>query len=247
MALVTGAGRGIGRSCAIALSAAGYRVVATARTGPELVETAAICASDVMTIPADLTAPGAVDGLFGEVEAALGPVDVLVANAGTAITGALTKMTDDDWQRMIDINLTAPFRCIRRALPSMIARDWGRIVVMGSVASRQGAPYIAGYAATKHGVLGLVRAAGAEVAGSGVTVNAVCPGFVDSPMTDASVARIVTKTGRSVAEARAALEKRNASGRLITPDEVAAAVTFCVNSPSINGQGINVDGGTVQS
>lgn len=247
MALVTGAGRGIGRSCAIALSAAGYRVVATARTESELVETASQCASDALTIPADLTTPGAIDELFGEVEAALEPVDVLVANAGTAITGALTKLTDDDWQQMIDINLTAPFRCIRRALPSMIARDWGRIVVMGSVASRQGAPYIAGYVATKHGVLGLVRAAAAEVAGSGVTVNAVCPGFVDSPMTDASVARIVAKTGRSAADARAALEQQNASGRLITPDEVAAAVVFCVNSPSVNGEGINVDGGTVQS
>jgi NAD(P)-dependent dehydrogenase (short-subunit alcohol dehydrogenase family) len=159
----------------------------------------------------------------------------------------VTRISDSDWQTMIDINLTAPFRCVRRALPSMIARDWGRIVVMGSVASRQAAPYIAGYAATKHGVLGLVRAAATEVAKTGVTVNAVCPGFVDSPMTEESVARIVARTGRSTEEARAALEQQNASGRLISPDEVAAAVMFCVNTPSVNGQGINVDGGTVQS
>jgi 3-hydroxybutyrate dehydrogenase len=245
VALVTGAGRGIGRACAIALADAGYRLVLTARTASELDETASLCPGESLAVVADLTRD--VDHIFDRAEGACGPIDVLVANAGTAITAPATRLSDDDWQQMIDINLTAPFRCVRRALPSMLERDWGRIVVMGSVASRVGAPYLAGYAATKHGVLGLVRAVATEVAGRGVTINAVCPGFVDSPMTDASVERIVSRTGRSAAEARALLERQNASGRLITSAEVAAAVMFCVNSPSVNGQGINVDGGTVQS
>jgi NAD(P)-dependent dehydrogenase (short-subunit alcohol dehydrogenase family) len=166
-----------------------------------------MCDNQTLIIPADLTT--GVDEVFDRVDEAFGHADVLVANAGAAITGPVTRISDSDWQTMIDINLTAPFRCVRRALPSMIARDWGRIVVMGSVASRQAAPYIAGYAATKHGVLGLVRAAATEVAKTGVTVNAVCPGFVDSPMTEESVARIVARTGRSTEEARAALEQQN--------------------------------------
>lgn len=243
--MVTGAGRGIGRACAIALSAAGCRVALAARTLSDLEETAARCAGETLVVRADLAAP--VDDLFDRVEASLGSVDVLIANAGVATSAPLTRLSDEDWQRMVDVNLTGPFRCVRRALPSMLARDWGRIVVMGSVASRQAAPYVAGYAATKHGVLGLVRAVATEVAKTGVTVNAVCPGFVDSPMTDASVARIVAKTGRPESQARASLAGLNASGRLISPEEVAAAVMFCVNSPSVNGQGINVDGGTVQS
>jgi NAD(P)-dependent dehydrogenase (short-subunit alcohol dehydrogenase family) len=245
VALVTGAGRGIGRACAIALSAAGCRVALAARTLSDLEETAARCAGETLVVRADMSEP--VDGMFDQVEASLGPVDILVANAGIAVSEPLVRLSDEDWQRMIDVNLTGPFRCVRRALPSMLARDWGRIVVMGSVASRQATPYIAGYVSTKHGALGLVRAAASEVAKTGVTVNAVCPGFVDSPMTDAAVARIVAKTGMPGAQARATLAGLNASGRLISPEEVAAAVMFCVNSPSVNGQGINVDGGTAQS
>jgi NAD(P)-dependent dehydrogenase (short-subunit alcohol dehydrogenase family) len=245
--LITGAGRGIGRSCAIALAQAGYQVALTARSADELAATAIECGDRTLIIPADLTEPDAVDRIFGAVEVELGPVDVLVANAGSAVTGSLAKISDADWQQMLDINLTAPFRCVRRALPSMVDRHWGRIVAIGSVASRQGAPYIAAYASAKHGLLGLVRAAAAEVVRTGVTVNAVCPGFVDSPMTDASVAKIAETTGRTPAEVRALLEARQPINRLITPEEVAAAVLFCVNSPGVTGQGINVDGGAVQS
>jgi NAD(P)-dependent dehydrogenase (short-subunit alcohol dehydrogenase family) len=148
---------------------------------------------------------------------------------------------------MIDLNLTVPFRCLRRAVPAMTAAGWGRIVVIGSVASRVGAPYIAAYAASKHGVLGLVRSAAAELVKTGVTVNAVCPGYVDTPMTEGTVGTIAAKTGRTPEQARRVLEEQQPIGRLITAAEVAEAVMFCVANGAVTGQAINVDGGTVQS
>lgn len=247
-ALVTGAGRGIGRAVAARLAAAGHRVALTARSADDLAGTAACCGdADTLVVPADITAPGAVDDVFGQVEAAFGPVEILVANAGTAASAPLHRTTDEEWQRILDLNLTAPFRCLRRAVPSMVERGYGRIVVLGSIASKIGTPYIAAYTASKHGVLGLVRAAAAELARTGVTVNAVCPAYVDTPMTDRSVEMIVARTGRSPEEARAWLERQQPIGRLITVDEVADAVMLCVTSAAITGQGINVDGGAVQS
>jgi NAD(P)-dependent dehydrogenase (short-subunit alcohol dehydrogenase family) len=244
--LITGAGRGIGREVAVRLSAAGHRVALTARSEDELAETLSRC-SDGLTVPLDIVAPGAVDTLFARVEAELGPVEVLVANAGIAGSAPLARITDEDWQRVLDVNLTAPFRCVRRAAPNMVAAGWGRIVVLGSLASRVGMPYIAAYAASKHGVLGLVRSAAAELAKTGVTVNAVCPAYVDTAMTDNSVRNIVAKTGRTEDEARQILAGQQPSGRLITVAEVASAVLFCVENGAVNGQGINVDGGAVQS
>jgi NAD(P)-dependent dehydrogenase (short-subunit alcohol dehydrogenase family) len=148
---------------------------------------------------------------------------------------------------MLDLNLTTPFRCVRRALPAMTQAGWGRIVVLASVAAKRGEPYLAAYTASKHGVLGLVRAAAAEAARTGVTVNAVCPSYVDTPMTDRSVENIVATTGRSADEARAILAAKQPIGRLITVDEVADAVEFCVGNAAVSGQGIDVDGGAVQS
>lgn len=247
--LVTGAGRGIGREIALRLAAAGHRVALTARSATDLAETAAGCVDAERThaVPLDLTAPGAADDLFTEVERELGPVEVLIANAGVSSSAPIAKITDAEWQRVLDLNLTAPFRCLRRAVPSMAANRWGRIVVIGSVASRVGAPYITAYAASKHGVLGLVRSAAAELVKSGVTVNAVCPAYVDTPMTDGSIATIAEKTGKSPEEARHFLENQQPIGRLITVEEVASAVMFCVENGAITGQAINVDGGTVQS
>jgi NAD(P)-dependent dehydrogenase (short-subunit alcohol dehydrogenase family) len=247
IALVTGAGRGIGRATAQRLAAAGHRVALTARSADELAETAAGCAGEPLVVPADLTADGAVDALFDEVEERLGPVGILVANAGAAVSAPLARTSDADWQRMLDLNLTAPFRCLRRAAPAMVEAGWGRVVVVASIAAKQGAPYVAAYAAAKHGVLGLVRSAAAELARTGVTVNAVCPGYVDTPMTEASVANIVARTGRSPEQARAALAGTQPIGRLVTVDEVADAVLFCVDTAAVTGQGINVDGGAVQS
>ncbi len=203
VAIVTGAGRGIGRAAAKRLSQEGYLVALTARNEAELRETAADCPGETLVLPTDITDPAAVDGLFAEVESSWGRVDVLVANAGAGVSASVARTTDEQWQRMLDLNLTAPFRCLRRALPGMLERGHGRVVVVASVAAKVGEPYISAYTASKHGVLGLVRSAAAEVATSGVTVNAVCPGYVDTPMTDATVDGIVTKTGRTAEEARA--------------------------------------------
>jgi NAD(P)-dependent dehydrogenase (short-subunit alcohol dehydrogenase family) len=200
-----------------------------------------------MVLPADLTTDGEVDRVFAEVAGAWGDVEVLVANAGAGHAALVTDTTDDDWARILELNLTVPFRCIRRALPAMVDAGWGRVVVVASVVAKRGEAQVSAYAASKHGVLGLVRSASAEVARDGVTVNAVCPGYVDTPMTDATVAAISERSGRTDAESRAALAKRQPIGRLVTPQEVADVVALCVGNGAINGQGINVDGGAVQS
>ncbi|MEV0085499.1 SDR family oxidoreductase [Saccharopolyspora sp. NPDC050642] len=245
--LVTGAGRGIGRAIAQRLSESGNRVALTARSAGELAEAAARLPGPALDLPADLADAQAPDRVFDAVEREWGPVEVLVLNAGTATSAPLTATTDDDWERALQINLTAPFRFLRRAVPAMVERGFGRIVVIASMAAKRGDPYVSAYTASKHGVLGLVRSAAAELARTGVTVNAVCPGFVDTPMTERTIDNITAKTGRSAQQARSALEGRQPIGRLISPDEVADVVELCVRNAAINGQGITVDGGAVQS
>jgi len=247
VALVTGAGRGIGRACAIALSAAGHRVALAARSEGELKAVAAELHGESLVIPTDVTDQAGIDAMFARVESRWSPVSVLVLAAGAAASSPVPETSDEEWQWMLDVNLTAPFRCLRRALPTMTSAGQGRIVVVASVTSKRGEARVAAYSAAKHGVLGLVRSAAAEVARTGVTVNAVCPGYVDTPMTDESVARIAARTGRSEKEARAVLAKRQPIRRLVTPAEVADAVMLCVANGAVNGQGINVDGGAVQS
>lgn len=244
---MTGAGRGIGRAVAERLSADGHRIALVARSKDQLDEVAAVLPGDTLAVPADLTAAGEVDRVFAEVERSWGGVEVLVPNAGAGHAAMLADTTDADWDRILELNLTVPFRCIRRALPTMVDAGWGRVVVIASVVAKRGEPQVGAYTASKHGVLGLVRSAAAEVARNGVTVNAVCPGYVDTPMTDETVAAISARSGRSEAESRAALAKRQPIGRLVTPAEVADVVALCIGNAAINGQGINVDGGTVQS
>jgi NAD(P)-dependent dehydrogenase (short-subunit alcohol dehydrogenase family) len=246
IALVTGAGRGIGRGVAVRLSAEGYRVALTARSEDELRATADACAGETLVLPADLLDPAAPDRLVDAVEQAWGAPSVLVANAGEGLSAPIAHFPDDVWERQLALNLTAPFRCVRRVVPGMVDGGWGRLVVVASVAAKRGEPYIAGYTAAKHGVLGLVRSVAAELARTGVTANAVCPAYVDTAMTDGTVATIVAQTGRSPEEARTILERKQPIGRLITVDEVVETVWFCVVNGGLSGQGLNVDGGAVQ-
>jgi NAD(P)-dependent dehydrogenase (short-subunit alcohol dehydrogenase family) len=245
--LVTGASRGIGAAVASALSHEGHRVALLGRDAAALDQVGAGLPGPVLTALADVTDADAVEAAFSRVERIWGPVEVLVCSAGAAIAAPIVDTSDQDWARMLDLNLTAPFRLIRRALPSMTEGGWGRIVVIASVVAKRGEAQVAAYTASKHGLLGLVRAAAAELARSGVTVNAVCPGYVDTPMTDATVEAIATRSGRGRDDARASLARRQPIGRLIHPDEVADAVRFCVANAAVTGQGINVDGGSVQS
>ena len=245
--MVTGASGGVGESIARTLSRRGHRVALVARGRAALRATADALPGESLVVPADLTEARQVDDAFAAVEAAWGPVEVLVANAGAGFAAPLVDTTDDDWQRMLDLNLTAPFRCVRRALPAMLDAGWGRIVVVASVVAKRGESQVSAYTASKHGVLGLVRAAAAEVARSGVTVNAVCPGYVDTPMTAETITAIADRTARSEEDAARLLARRQPIGRLIEPAEVAEAVDLCVRNAGINGQGINVDGGAVQA
>jgi NAD(P)-dependent dehydrogenase (short-subunit alcohol dehydrogenase family) len=233
VALVTGAGRGIGRAVAVRLAAEGYRVALTARSQDELHATAALLATESLVLPADMLDPTAPDTVTAAVERAWGPVSVLVANAGAGSSAPVAKLSDELWAAQLELNLTAPFRAVRRVVPAMVDHGWGRIVVVASMAA-------------KRGVLGLVRAAAAELAPTGVTANAVCPAYVDTAMTEGAVGAIVKFTGRSPADALRFLEQKQPIGRLITVDEVAETVWFCVANGGLNGQGINVDGGAVQ-
>ena len=181
--------------------------------------------------------------------AAYGPIDIVIANAGLAESAPAGKIDLDHWQRALDVNLTGAFLTVKAALADVTraeAEGARRIVFVASTAGLKGYPYVAAYCAAKHGVVGLMRALSVELAGKGVTVNAVCPGYTETPLLDAAVDNIAAKTGRAAAEARATLAKDNSHGRLITPEEIAAAVLWLCSpaAGSVNGQAIAIAGGS---
>lgn len=245
--LVTGASRGIGAAIVGDLASAGYPIALTARTESDLLAVASTLDVPHLVIPGDVTDPTAADRIVQHVVGEWNGLDVLVINAGEGISAPITRTDDALWERMIELNLNAPFRFMRAAIPTMKEQGFGRIVVIASVASRVGAPYISAYTAAKHGVLGLVRSAAAELSPHGITVNAVCPGYVNTPMTARTVDSIVEKTGRERSEVLHTLAQEQGHGKLIEPEEVAATVNFLVHEQgAINGQGITLDGGKVQ-
>lgn len=243
-ALVTGGGSGVGRAIALALAGAGIDVTICGRRQAELAKVAG--ESDrIFGIAADVTNEAAMASLYETAEAARGPIDIVVANAGMAGSVAAHKTTLADWQRTLDVNLTGAFLTVKPALAGMAARKAGRIVFIASTAGLKGYAYVAPYVAAKHGVVGLMRALAAETAKSGVTVNAVCPGFVETEMLEESIQRIIEKTGRSVEQARSSLASTNPQGRFIQPQEIAAAVLWLCgdDAASITGQAISISGG----
>ncbi|MFN4115063.1 MAG: SDR family NAD(P)-dependent oxidoreductase [Inhella sp.] len=242
-ALVTGAGRGIGAAIAQRLAAEGAALTLLGRQPEPLQQLAAELGAQWRVC--DVSDAAAVNAVF----TTLPPVHILVNNAGQALSQPLERTDDDLWQQMLAVNLTGSFLCLRAALPGMKSAGWGRVINIASTAAQRGYAYVAAYCAAKHGVLGLTRAAALELAGKNITVNAVCPGFTETDLLQASVDNIVAKTGRSAEQARAELAKGNPQGRLIRPEEVAAAVTWLCSegAASINGQAISVSGGEVMA
>ena len=252
IALITGGGRGIGRAIALAFAEEGADIAVAARTLAQVESVAQEISSQskVRTLPVacDVSQVSSVEAMFQQVTERLGrEPDILVNNAGIAESAPLTKTNDELWQKHLAINLSGSFYCTRAALPAMISRGWGRIINIASIAGKTGAPYIAAYSASKHGLLGLTRSTALEFAAKGITTNAICPGYVDTEMTTRGVENITKKTGRSAEEAMAAIKKMSPQGRLVTSEEVAALALLLASEigGAINGQAINVDGGSV--
>jgi NAD(P)-dependent dehydrogenase (short-subunit alcohol dehydrogenase family) len=247
-AVVTGAGRGIGEATVRRLAEMGAAVTLVGRTEEPLRALAFELANDHGRLfhpaPADVTVTAQVDSALAEARDVMGPVGILVNNAGAVETTPFTKLAEDRWRALLDVNLTSAYLCTQRALPDMIEHGWGRVVNVASVAGVMGIPYVSAYVAAKHGLVGLTRSLALEVAKKGVTVNAVCPGYVDTDLVSGSVEAIAAKTGRSEADLLEAMTRQNPAGRLLTPDEVASTIAWLCHPDQamVNGQAIVVGG-----
>jgi 3-hydroxybutyrate dehydrogenase len=245
-ALVTGGSRGIGRGIAAALVAAGATVTVLGRDRSALERAVGEGAAHAAAV-GDVTDGAAIQAVIAKAESRNGPIDLLVANAGQAVSAPFAKSDEALFARMIDVNLMGVVHASRAVLDGMTRRGFGRIVAIASTAGLKGYPYVTAYCAAKHAVVGFVRALAAETAATGVTVNAVCPGFADTDLTRESIDRIVAKTGRSREEALAELVRHNPQKRLVTPEEVAHAVVWLCGggAGAVTGQAIAVAGGEV--
>lgn len=248
VAWVTGASKGIGRACALALAEAGCDVALTARTPADLRSAAEACRkveARALEVPCDVTDPAQVQQAHRRIAEGLGPVDVLVNGAGIARSAPFLKSQAADWEVHWRLNVLGVVHCTQAALPGMLERGAGRVVNVASVAGLAGAPYITAYAASKHALVGLTRSLAAEVAARGVTVNAVCPGYVDTPMTRDNLDRMAQVTGRPREELLRHIEAQSPQRRLFTPEEVAAAVVYLASpgARGVTGQCLTLDGG----
>jgi len=241
-ALVTGASRGIGRAIALAFAKEGATVVLGSRDLASL-DALAREIGTATAVRLDVRDPQSIAKARGEV----GEVQILVNNAGIAKSAKVLSMDDDDWQAHLDVNLTGAFRVTRAFLAPMAAAKWGRVINIASTAGKVGFAYTAAYCASKHGLVGFTRALALEMATSGVTVNAICPGFVRTDMADEAARNIAQKTGKSAAEATRWLEALSPQNRLMEPEEVAAVAVLLASEEArgVNGQAINIDGGSV--
>jgi len=248
-AVITGAGRGIGAAVARDLARHGARVVVSARTTSEIEAVANEIGDSSKAVECDVSDPGQVSRLFEEATAFGGGVDILVNNAGIARSAPLDKTSLDEWNRIMAINATGTFLCTQAFLPSMVKRGWGRVINVASTAGKAGGAYISAYAASKHAVVGFTRSMAMEVATTGVTVNAVCPGYVDTLLVDHAVDSIIEATGSAEDLVREHLAKSSPQNRIFDVEEVAFLVTSLCDprAKGINGQAMVLDGGMVQS
>jgi NAD(P)-dependent dehydrogenase (short-subunit alcohol dehydrogenase family) len=245
-ALITGGGTGIGAAIARALAGAGASVSIVGRRRAPLEEMATGLENAVVII-ADVTLESDCEAMANTARKVHGPIDIVIANAGVADSAPVAKIDLAHWQRTIDVNLTGAFLTVKSVLADITRKHSsasGRIIFIASTAGLKGYPYVAAYCAAKHGVVGLSRALSIELAPTGITVNAICPGYTDTPLLANAVAKISAKTGRSAEDSRSAFARENDEGRLISPDEVAQKVLWlCLpGSDAINGQAISISG-----
>jgi NAD(P)-dependent dehydrogenase (short-subunit alcohol dehydrogenase family) len=250
IAWVTGAGKGIGEAIALVFAASGIKVAVSARSAADIDRVAASLrekGGESISVVCDVTQPESIHAAAAQIQNSLGPIAILVNNAGAAESQKFLGHDDALWRRMIDVNLNSVYYVCKEVAPLMVEAKWGRIINIASIASKVGGKYVAAYTAAKHGVLGLTRALALELVTYNITVNAICPGYVDTPLTDQSITAIARRTKLSENEARMALEKISPQNRLITSAEVAHVALMLVhdNARGITGQAINVDGGTV--
>lgn len=241
--LVTGAGRGIGSRISEKLLEEGHKVALCARTKSDLDAIASKHPSSSLVIAADVLAPGISDEVIAQLVSQWGGIDVLILNAGDGVSLPLEKTSDEVWNRMLELNLTAPFKFMRSAIPVMKSQKSGTIIVVASKAGLVGDANVAAYTAAKHGVVGLVRAGAVELEKCGITVNALCPDFVDTPMTARSLEAAAQRTGKKVEEVRSALESKLSGARFLTPDEVADATIAYIYKKGVTGETQLLEGG----
>ncbi len=233
--VVTGAGRGIGRSICMKLLAQGHKVALCARTGSELDSIAADHPESSLVLVGDLLMDDTPQSIIQSTIQKWGGVDVLILNAGDGLSVSLEKTTDEMWNHMLDLNLSAPFKLMRSVIPTMKSQGGGNIIVIASKAGLVGQAYVAAYTAAKHGVVGLVRAAATELDKFGITVNAVCPDFVDTPLTSRSIEVAAERSGKDIEVVLDALKNKLNGNRLLTPDEVADAAILFIGDKNSNG------------
>ncbi len=241
--VVTGGGTGVGAAVATAFSQAGAKVTIFGRHEEPLIDTANKI--NATPIACDVTDRDGLDTALTRATAANGPVSISIANAGAALSAPFSTMSSSDLSAMIDVNLVGVFNLWQACLPQLMEQGWGRLIAVASTAGLKGYQYVSGYCAAKHGVIGLTRSVALELARTNITVNAICPGFVDTPLLDRSVENIIQKTGISHRDARQSLMANNPQNRFIEADEVASTALWLAGEGArgVNGQAISICGG----